>query len=139
MRAMMQQLTMRTAPGAESRAGSRHAIVYPVRAGRGPEVDPIIQAGGDPPPQAAAATQLLGTTVFRKDDLVVRMFEIDGSLDDATDQLSRATPLLRAGMALKHLLDDRVDLTTEEGLRRFLADQSMTVVTDRIAGLPVSS
>jgi hypothetical protein len=138
-RSMMQVLTQRSAPGAASRVGSRHALVYPVLPGRGPEVDAIVQAGGDPPAAARAASPLLGTTVFRKDDLVVRMFEIDGSLEGASDQLTRATPLLQAGRALQHLLAGTTDLTTEAGLRAFLVEQSMTVVTDRVAGRPAEA
>jgi SchA/CurD like domain len=132
-RSVMTLLTERVAPEAQGRAGSRHAIVYPVITGRGPEVDPIVQAGGDPPRTTATATSLLSTTVFRRDDLVVRMFEIDGDLAAAQGQLARAAPLLQAGRALQHLLEPSVDLTSEHGLAHFLRAQAMDLVTDRLA------
>lgn len=146
MRATMQLVTHRSVPGAEGRTGSRHALLYPVRPGHGDEVDAVVRGGGDPPPQAGERPGgspppivLLGTTVFRKGDLVVRMFEIDGALDDAAEHLSRSGALLQAGRQLQHLLDTGVNLSTSEGMRRFLREQSMTVVTDRVAGVPLGS
>jgi hypothetical protein len=97
----------------------------------GPQAEPIIKGGGDPPPQAATKTMLLSTTVFRKGDTVVRVFEIDGDLQEAIDHMVRAAELTDAGKGLAPFLQEGFDLTTSDGLRAFFNDQLMDLVTHR--------
>src|SRR5215204_2831270 len=109
---------------------ARFALLYPFKEGSGPAADPIFQMGGDPPP-AAGTTRLKSTTVFRKDDTVVRVFEIDGTLEEAIDHLVRASALMNVGEQLGPLLDTEIDMTAEGGLRRWFGEQMMTVITHR--------
>jgi SchA/CurD like domain len=134
-RAMMERLVDRQIPIALDDAAppvTRHALLYPLRPGTGAAADGVFQAGGDPPPQAGG-TRLLSTTVFRHGDIVVRMFEIAGDLDEAIGHLVRAAALQSAGRGLAEFLDAGVDLTSQDGLRTFFHEQLMSVVTDRHA------
>jgi hypothetical protein len=122
-------------PGGGPPAGSgnvtRHALLYPIKPGMGAEAEEVIKGGGDPPPQAATTTRLLSTTVFRKDNVVIRMFEIDGDLDEAIEHMVKAAELTDAGKGLAPYLQDGFDLTTTDGLRAFFRDQLMELVTHR--------
>lgn len=109
----------------------RYALLYPFRPGKAAEAAAAFQQGQRPPLAAGGATKLRSTTVFRKDDVVVRVFEIDGDLDEAIEHMARATELSNVGEALAPLLDESVDLRTPEGLREFFRSQMMEVVTDR--------
>lgn len=109
---------------------ARYALLYPFKAGMGRHAEEIFRQGGDPPQQAAGSVRLLSTTVFRKGDTVVRVFEIDGDLQQAIDHMVRATELSDTGTRLQPMLDG-VDLTSTEGLRHFFTDQMMDVLTHR--------
>jgi hypothetical protein len=129
-------MTLLTHRGAPVRVGggdiTRHALLYPLRPGTGAVADAVFTGAGDPPPQAGG-TRLLSTTVFRHEDTVVRLFEILGDLDEAIEHLVRAAALQQVGEHLAPHLADGVDISDEDGLRRFFSDQLMTVVTDRRA------
>jgi hypothetical protein len=118
-------------PAGSSATSKRYAILYPIKPGMGAQAEPIIKGGGDPPPQAATSTRLLATTVFRKDDIVVRMFEIEGDINEAIEHMVKAAELSDAGKGLAPFLQEGFDLTTADGLRAFFSDQLMEVVTDR--------
>jgi hypothetical protein len=110
----------------------RFALLYPMKPGTGGAADPAFQMGGDPPPQAGG-TKLRSTTVFRKGDTVVRVFEIDGTLEEAIEHLVRASALMNVGERLGPMLDTDIDLTTEDGLRRWFSEQMMEIITHREA------
>ena len=97
----------------------------------GAEAEEIIKGGGDPPPQAATTTRLLSTTVFRKDNIVIRMFEIDGDINEAIEHMVKAAELTDAGKGLAPYLQEGHDLTNTEGLRAFFRNQMMELVTHR--------
>jgi hypothetical protein len=109
----------------------RFALLYPFKPGKAAEGEAAFREGGRPPLSAGGATKLRSTTVFRKGDVVVRVLEIEGDLDEAIEHMVRATELSNVGEALRPLLDDSVDLTTPDGLRRFFREQMMDIVTDR--------
>lgn len=109
---------------------ARYALLYPFKPGTGDAADEVFKMGGDPPPQAGA-TKLKSTTVFRKGDTVVRVFEIDGTLEEAVEHLVRASALMNVGERLGPMLDTDADLSTEDGLRQWFSDQMMTVLTHR--------
>ena len=121
-------------PGSDEPEVTRHALLYPLRPGTGAAADGVFQAGGDPPRQAGG-TRLQSTTVFRHGDTVVRVFEIVGDLDEAIGHLVRAAALHSAGRGLAQYLDTGIDLSGEDGLREFFAEQLMSVVTDRHAAV----
>jgi hypothetical protein len=140
--ALMTPLTVRVAPGQALTHSQRYALVYPIRPGTGDAADAVFREGGDPPAASgppAGATKLLGTAVFRKDDFVIRVFDIDGDYDEAVDLLARARPLQEAGRRLRPYLQPGFDISDEPGLRRFLRERRMQVVTDRRAPLALGS
>jgi predicted nucleotidyltransferase len=110
---------------------SRFALIYPFKPGKAAESEHVYQGGGRPPLAAGGQTKLRSTTVFRKGDLVVRAFDIYGDLEEAIEHMARLTEIADVGEKLKGKLDDRVDLTSPEGVRQFFRDQMMDVVTDR--------
>ena len=109
----------------------RFALLYPFRPGKAAEAEEFFRAGGDPPPQAPGGTRLISTTVFRKGDTIVRVFEIEGRLEDAVEQMVRAAELTDMGKTIQPLLVEGVDVTTEQGLRAWFQEQMMEIVTHR--------
>jgi hypothetical protein len=112
---------------------SRYALLYPFKPGSAAEAEAIFREGGDPPSNPNAPVRLISTTVFRKGDVVVRVFDIEGSLEQAIEGLVRAAELMDVGRRLAPLLAAEADLTTTEGLRRFFTNQMMEVLTHREA------
>lgn len=125
------------APVEPARAGradpQRYALLYPLRPGAGDAADDIMRAGGDPPPWAPGATRLVSTTVFRKGDTLIRLFEFDGELEEAINLVSQAAAVQGVGRQLAPLLKEGIDLRTDQGLRAFFSEHIMSVVTDRRA------
>ncbi|MER7670011.1 SchA/CurD-like domain-containing protein [Kitasatospora sp. NPDC096128] len=109
----------------------RHAVLYPVRPGRGPAVAELLfdhdnLATADPTGPVAAAT------VFQREDTVVRLVDLRVPAE--------AEPAAALGVAgdqeaaeLAGLLDlgPAGDLRTVAGLNAFLAARAMSPVTDR--------
>jgi hypothetical protein len=105
---------------------TRWGFLYPVRPGRGAaaarlfsDLDRAAAADPDQP--------LVGSTLFLRDDLLVRVVDLRGPGREA-DPALRAEP-----GQLSPLLDpDRDgDLTTGDGVRNFLAGCVMDLITDR--------
>jgi heme-degrading monooxygenase HmoA len=108
----------------------RRGFLYPVRPGCGAAAmrlfcDEDRAAAADPNQPLAAST------LFMRDDLLVRMVDLRGTgRDKLADPAMGAEP-----GELSLLLDpgrDR-DLTTRDGLRNFLASCAMELITDRTA------
>lgn len=107
---------------------TRRGFLYPVRPGRGAAAARLFRdldgaAAADP------AEPLAASTLFMRDDLLVRLVDLRG-----TDRDKRADPAMGAEPGeLSLLLDpgrDR-DLTTGDGLRNFLGSCAMNLITDR--------
>jgi SchA/CurD like domain-containing protein len=134
-RSMMRRIAHRVTdpadipPGERTRVGLR----YPVRAGCGDQVAEILSGGSALPVRAAQGTALASTTVFQQGDLVVRMAEFAGDVDQAGDHLGRKVSNSPDMARLTPLLEPGYDLTTVEGFERFFAEQRLTLVTTRRA------
>ncbi|HET6189903.1 MAG TPA: SchA/CurD-like domain-containing protein [Trebonia sp.] len=107
---------------------TRRGFLYPVRPGHGAAATRLFHdldraAAADP------AEPLAASTLFMRDDLLVRLVDLRGT---GRDKL--ADPAMGAESGeLSLLLDpgrDR-DLTTGDGLRNFLASCAMDLITDR--------
>ncbi|MFE0805442.1 SchA/CurD-like domain-containing protein [Streptomyces sp. NPDC058812] len=118
----------------------RLALLYPVRAGAGPELARLL-ARQDASATHAPDSPVLAATVFHRDDLVVRLVDVAGDPDDAPAfvlglQVS-ADASGTAGVAVaERLLDTAalgVDgpLTEARTLAQLLARARMTPLTDR--------
>jgi hypothetical protein len=123
----------------------RHMLLYPVKEGCGPAVASLLARQDDLAVTKAKAAMeagggkgqhtIVSSTVFQRDDIVVRMVDMDVPLDrDLAVAAGVGGP--RAAAMLGRLLDagaggKKVDLSSEAGLRRFLTDCDMEPVTDR--------
>lgn len=108
----------------------RIALRYPVRPGHGADVADVLKLGR-PLLGTARTTVLASTTVFRRGDLVVRVADFVGDLEQAAAHLGRTVIGAATTPALSALLEPGWDLTTEAGFQRFFAEQRLDLVTDR--------
>ncbi|GAA2150005.1 SchA/CurD-like domain-containing protein [Actinomadura napierensis] len=113
--------------------GARHALLYPVKPGMADVAARVLAAAEDPPLQAGATT-LCSTSVFRKGDVLVRVFEIDGDVGELVAGLAQAVEVHEVGRRMAGLFDGAYDFTTAAGLEKFFTDNLMATVTDRRAG-----
>lgn len=134
-RAMMTRVIHRvTEPRLLPASGDRIRIAlrYPVRPGRAAEAAEVIK-GARSLLGAETTTVLASTTVFRHGDLLVRVADFVGDLDQAAEHLGRTVIGRPATSALTPLLEPGWDLTTEDGFGRFFAEQRLALVTHRQA------
>ncbi|MFK4274203.1 SchA/CurD-like domain-containing protein, partial [Streptomyces milbemycinicus] len=120
----------------------RHALLYPVKTGCGPAVASLLArqdelAVNKETAARQTARTLLSSTIFQRDDIVVRLVDLSVPLD-RSPALAAGISGRRAAAVLGRLLDlgadgAVIDLSVADGLRRFLADCDMTPITDREA------
>ncbi|MFD3992887.1 SchA/CurD-like domain-containing protein [Streptomyces sp. NPDC058548] len=114
----------------------RHALYYPAKEGCGMELARLLadqdRAASDDPD-----SPVYGSTVFQRDDIVVRLIDITGELDlDPVASLGLKDP--RKAAELELLLDGAAigvegSLKTERNINRLLSHADMLPVTDRSA------
>jgi hypothetical protein len=118
----------------EPAALRRHALYYPAKHGRGMELARLLahqdeDAADDP------KSPVYCSTVFQRDDIVVRLIDITGELDgDALASLGLKGP--KKAAALELLLDGAAigvegSLETERNINRLLSHADMMPITDR--------
>ncbi|MFG2994468.1 SchA/CurD-like domain-containing protein [Streptomyces sp. NPDC048257] len=109
----------------------RHALFYPAKDGCGMALARLL-AGQDEAAVDDPTSPIVGSTVFQRDDIVVRLLDLRGPLD--------ARPALALGVegghkaaVLARLLDSAKDgvPTTDQEISRFLARSEMRLITDR--------
>ncbi|MFJ7590219.1 SchA/CurD-like domain-containing protein [Streptomyces sp. NPDC097617] len=109
----------------------RHALFYPAKDGCGMALARLL-AGQDEAAVDDPTSPIEGSTVFQRDDIVVRLLDLRGPLD--------ARPALALGVegghkaaVLARLLDSAKDgvPTTDQEISRFLARSEMRLITDR--------
>ncbi|WP_030251312.1 MULTISPECIES: SchA/CurD-like domain-containing protein [unclassified Streptomyces] len=135
IRAAMPAVHHVTRGGAEPAGLRRHALYYPAREGCGMVLAKLLSqqdetAADDP------ASPVHRSTVFHRDDLVVRLID---TLDPETDPV-RALAIhgTRKAAVLARLLDGAAlgvtgPLSSERDATRLLAHTEMTLITDRTA------
>ncbi|MFY1679579.1 MULTISPECIES: SchA/CurD-like domain-containing protein [unclassified Streptomyces] len=112
----------------------RHALYYPARQGHGTRLARLLARHAEAV-ASDALSPIRNSTVFQRDDFVVRLIDVLGGIDD--------TPALSLGLQdpadvselLSHL-DTRalgVDAADDDGVGRLLVAAGMTTVTDRRA------
>lgn len=113
----------------------RYAITFRVKPGSVERVQELLATYEPPEWTTPDGTRLLSTSVFMKDDLVVRMMEIEGNLGSAMAHLSRQPSIQALERELdQHLVEPR-DLSSPEGARAFFSRAMMRTVTTRTAQL----
>ncbi|MCX4961372.1 SchA/CurD-like domain-containing protein [Streptomyces virginiae] len=119
------------AGGREGPDVERHALFYPAKDGCGMALARLL-AGQDEAAVDDPTSPIEGSTVFQRDDIVVRLLDLRGPLD--------ARPALALGVegghkaaVLARLLDSAKDgvPTTDQEISRFLARSEMRLITDR--------
>jgi quinol monooxygenase YgiN len=107
----------------------RHALCYPAKEGCGQALARLLaqqdESAADDPKSPVA-----GSTVFLREDIVVRLVDLRVPLEQAPLEAVAAAGPHKAGV-LSRLLDHGLDLADEQGLKRFLTDYDMRLVTDR--------
>ncbi|MER6448959.1 TcmI family type II polyketide cyclase [Streptomyces venezuelae] len=119
------------AGGREGTDVGRHALFYPAKDGCGMALARLL-AGQDEAAVDDPTSPVESSTVFQRDDIVVRLLDLRGPLD--------ARPALALGVegghkaaVLARLLDSAKDgvPTTDQEISRFLARSEMRLITDR--------
>jgi hypothetical protein len=75
--------------------------------------------------------RLLGTQVFMKDNVVVRVMEIDAALPDVAQHLGRQPAIQELERKLDPLLEVERDMSTPEGARAFFMSSMMRCLVAR--------
>jgi len=111
----------------------RYAIIFGVRPGTEQRVRELLT--GYPPPtwETPDGTRLLGTSIFMKDSVVVRMMEIDGSLPSVMAHLAAQPSIQELERQLDQFLAEPRDMSSPEGARAFFGRAMMDHVTTRVA------
>ncbi|BAC70547.1 protein in whiE locus [Streptomyces avermitilis] len=112
----------------------RHALFYPAKSGSGMALARLLaredEAAADDP-----ANPIHCSTIFQRDDIVVRLVDVRGSIED-DPVLALGLKGDRNGAVLSRLLDaDALGVdgapTTEKEISRFLERSDMQLITDR--------
>nr|WP_157436761.1 SchA/CurD-like domain-containing protein [Actinospica robiniae] len=111
----------------------RHAYLYPVRPGCGAEVARLL-AEHDEAAVADPGRALIGTTMFLRDDTLVRLVDLNCAQHEAVESAA-GFGLGAAAEELSRQLDPEAgtDLRSLPGIERFLEGCRMDPVTDRRA------
>ncbi|WP_433336584.1 TcmI family type II polyketide cyclase [Spirillospora sp. CA-294931] len=111
----------------------RHAIMFKIKPGSQDKVAELLAGYAPPEWTAPDGTKLLNTSIFMKDDLVVRMIEIEGSLPGLMQHLAAQPTIQRVEREIsEHLVEER-DASSPEGARDFFIRALMRHVTTRRA------
>ncbi|SFC70626.1 SchA/CurD-like domain-containing protein [Streptomyces aidingensis] len=111
----------------------RHAITFRVKPGTEEAVRELLTDYAPPQWRAPDGTRLLSTSVFMKDDIVVRVVEIDGDLRSAMAHLARQPSVQELERKLDPYLAEPRDMSSPEGARAFFQRSMMRHVTTRVA------
>ncbi|MFK4221987.1 SchA/CurD-like domain-containing protein [Streptomyces sp. NPDC019890] len=121
------------ADGPHSAELKRHALYYPAKEGCGMALARLL-AKQDAAAADSPDSPIASSTIFQRDDIVVRLIDVDGRLDDRP-ALALAVSGPRKAATLARLLEGGADgvLGNEKEMSRFLADSDMQLITDRSA------
>ncbi|WP_030419334.1 SchA/CurD-like domain-containing protein [Streptomyces sp. SCSIO 75703] len=123
--------------GREDPEAERHALSYPARPGRGTRLARLLaerdEAAADDP-----GSPVVCSTIFQRDDIVVRLIDVRGGLDACDPAVALGLPDAARTADLTELLDDPDGLGSASGqdgpaLAGALARARMALVTDRRA------
>ncbi|MFJ6783794.1 SchA/CurD-like domain-containing protein [Streptomyces yangpuensis] len=119
------------AGGGEGTELERHALFYPAKKGCGTELARLL-AAQDEAAVDDASSPVEASTVFQRDDIVVRLLDLRGP-HDARPALTLGVEGGHKAAVLARLLDSAKDgvPTTHEEISRFLERSEMRLITDR--------
>ena len=111
----------------------RYAISFQVKPGTEAVVKDLLANYSPPEWTTPDGARLLGTSIFMKDGLVVRMMEIDGSLPRVMAHLARQPAIQELERKLDEFLVEPRDMSSPAGARAFFQKAMMEHVTTRVA------
>jgi len=111
----------------------RYAITFQIKPDTVEQVKNLLASYVPPTWVTPDGTRLLSTSVFVKDDRVVRMMEIDGSLASVLAHLARQPSVQQLERQLDQYLAEPRDISTPEGAQSFFRRAMMAHVTTRVA------
>ncbi|MEU2338217.1 TcmI family type II polyketide cyclase [Streptomyces sp. NPDC006654] len=112
----------------------RYAVTFRVRPGTEEDVANLLASYDPPNPEIDAETRLLSTSVFMKDQQIVRMIEFEGDFRKVMAHLSQDPSIQYVEQELdKYLVEeDRRDMSNPQGAKEFFARAMMRTVTTRV-------
>ncbi|UGQ10793.1 antibiotic biosynthesis monooxygenase [Yinghuangia sp. ASG 101] len=125
-----------TAPGASAAARAprapraaadvtRCALSFTVKPGSEEEVARILSGYDSPEPRVDATTTLRRTTVFMRDNVIVRAIEIQGDMRAALQHVARQPQVRAAEEALNAYLEEARNLDDPQAAREFFMRSSL--------------
>lgn len=118
---------------------NRYALTFRVRPGTEKAVADLLSTYDPPRLEIDENTRLLGTAVFMKGDLVVRIMDIEGELGRVAQHLAADPSIQAVERKLNDYLVDPVDPTDPSARRTFLVKRLMHTVLHREAPQPASA
>jgi hypothetical protein len=113
------------------------ALMWTVRPGTEEEVAKLFETYGRPDheikdEEGNVKGKLLATTIFMKDNIVIRAIEFEGSIIDVAPHMARQPAIRELEEKLDAYIETPRDMSTPEGARAFFIQSAMrTVVTRR--------
>ncbi|WP_211265298.1 SchA/CurD-like domain-containing protein [Actinacidiphila oryziradicis] len=112
----------------------RYAVTFRVRPGTEEDVANLLATYDPPNPEIDDETRLLSTSVFMKDQQIVRMIEFEGDFVKIMAHLSQDPNIQYVEHELdKYLIEeDRRDMSNPQGAKEFFMRAMMRTVTTRV-------
>ncbi len=111
----------------------RYALTFRVKPGSQERVRQLLADYEPPQWRSDDGALLLGTSIFMKDDVVVRFVEVEGNIGRVMAHLSKQPSIQKLERDLdEHLLEPR-DMSTPQSARAFFERAMMEHVTTRTA------
>jgi hypothetical protein len=113
----------------------RLAITFRIRPGTEEKVRELLANYPAPSWQTADGARLVSTSVFMKDQVVVRMIEVDGAIPSLIRHIAQEPNIQNVERELDQYVvdEDRRDFSAPGGARDFFRKAMMEHVTTRIA------
>jgi SchA/CurD like domain len=112
---------------------SRHALAFHVRPGTEEQAARLLAGYRAPRLEIDERTRLVGTTVFMRGTLVVRVIEVEGDLGAVARHLARDPNIQHVERELNQLLAEPYDPADPAGPAGFFRRRLMAPITDRRA------
>lgn len=112
------------------------AMMWTVRPGTEDEVIKLFENYGRPEHTITDAEgnvkgKLLATTIYMKDNVVVRAIEFEGSIIDVAPHMGRQPAIRELEDKLDGYIEKPRDMSTPEGARKFFMESAMRTVVSR--------
>lgn len=112
---------------------SRHAITFRIKPGTTEQVKALLSSYEPPEHETPDGARLLQTSIFVKDDVVVRVMEIEGPLPSIMRHLSTQPTIQQLERDLDPYLAEPRDMSSPEGAKAFFGRALMDHVLTRTA------